>query len=408
MSDHILQQLQQSADLAIKSQTVQEGVQHFSRAFHLFSEEVARLKSAYSKLQERFEAVNQELAVKTANLSRSTHYLNHILRNISDAILFVDLAGNVIIFNDTAQSLLKLKADQVLSKKFWESFSDERFGFSMREALKFGISHKLLYQKGMEISTSFVYEGPKPYHGMILIIKDISEKQKLQLINNRNDQMKELGEMAATVAHEIRNPLGGIRGYASLLYRDLDGTQNLQEMAGLIIEGTKSLERIVSAVLHYSKPIQIELQTLDVGAFLKQVGKFIKVDPAFPSHVKLSLHVPDAPLLAPFDPEALKSAMLNLIFNAFQAMPHGGELILSLLKMESSCQIAIADTGLGMEEDQLNHLFSPFYTTKKGGNGLGLVETQKIIRAHNGTIDVRSQKGKGTTFTLSLPLKRYT
>jgi signal transduction histidine kinase len=179
-------------------------------------------------------------------------------------------------------------------------------------------------------------------------------------------------------------------------------------MAGLIIEGTRSLERIVSAILHYSKPIRIELQTLDIGAFLKQVGKFIKVDPAFPNRVKLSLHVPDAPLLVPFDPEALKSALLNLIFNAFQAMPHGGELILSLLKIESSCQIAIADTGLGIEEDQLNHLFSPFYTTKKGGNGLGLVETQKIIQAHNGTIDVRSQKGKGTTFTLRLPLKRYT
>lgn len=406
MSDHILQQLQQSADSALKSQTVQEGVQHLSRAFALFSEEAARLKSAYSKLQERFQTVNQELGVKAANLSRLTGYLNNILKNISDAILFVDLEGTITIFNDAAQSLLKLKPEQVLFKKFWEPFQDEAFGFSMREALKFGISHKLLYRKEMEISTTFVYEGPKLYHGMILVLRDISEKQKLQLIANRNDRMKELGEMAATVAHEIRNPLGGIRGYASLLYRDLEEQENLQEMAGFIIEGTKTLEKIVSAVLHYSKPIQIQPHTLDLGAFLKQIGKFIKVDPAFPSNVRLALHIPDAPLLAPFDAEALKSAMLNLIFNAFQAMPLGGQLTISLLKMESSCQISIADTGVGIEEDQLNHLFSPFYTTKKGGNGLGLVETQKIIQAHFGAIDVRSQPGKGTTFTLTLPLKR--
>ncbi len=406
MSDHILQQLQLSADSALKSQTVQEGVQHLSRAFALFSEEAARLKIAYSKLQERFETVNQELGLKAANLTRVTGYLNNILKNISDAILFIDLEGTVTMFNDAAQNLLKIKSEQALFKKFWETFQDETFGFSMREALKFGISHKLLYQKDREISTTFVYEGPKVYHGMILVLRDISEKQKLQLIANRNDRMKELGQMAATVAHEIRNPLGGIRGYASLLYRDLKEEQNLQEMAGYIIEGTKSLEKIVSAILHYSKPIQIQPRTLDLGAFLKQIGKFIKVDPAFPSNVKLGMHIPDSPLLAPFDPEALKSAMLNLIFNAFQAMPHGGELLISLLKMDSLCQISVADTGVGIEADQLNHLFSPFYTTKMGGNGLGLVETQKIIQAHFGEIHVRSQMGKGTTFTITLPLKR--
>jgi signal transduction histidine kinase len=406
MSDHILQQLQESAQLAINSQTVQEGVQHLSRAFALFSEEATRLKSAYAKLQERFQTVNQELGVKAANLSRLTHYLNNILKNISDAILFIDLEGNLTICNDAAQKLLKIKGEEILFKKFWEKFQDEHFGFSMREALKFGISHKLLYHKEKEVSTTFVYEGPKIYHGMIVVMRDISEKQKLQLISNRNDRMKELGEIAATVAHEIRNPLGGIRGYASLLYRDLEGEQNLQEMAQLIIEGTKSLEKIVSGVLHYSKPIQIQPQTLDVGAFLKQVGKFIKVDPAFPPLVKLQMHIPDAPLLAPIDPEALKGALLNLLFNAFHAMPQGGVLTLSLLKMETSCQISIADTGIGMEEEQLKSLFSPFFTTKQKGNGLGLVETQKIIQAHFGAIDVRSKPGKGTSFTLTLPLKR--
>lgn len=406
MSDHILQQLQQSADAALKSESVQEGVQHLSRAFALFSEEASRLKSAYAKLQERFQTVNQELGVKAANLSRLTHYLNNILKHISDAILFVDLEGTVTILNDAAQKLLKIKAEDALFKKFWESFADDFFGFSMREALKFGISHRLLYRKEMEISTTFVYEGPKLYHGMILVLRDISEKQKLQLIANRNDRMKELGEMAATVAHEIRNPLGGIRGYASLLYRDLEKEKHLQEMAGYIIDGTKSLEKVVSAVLHYSKPIQIQPQTLDVGAYLKQIGKFIKVDPAFPSNVKLALHIPDSPLLAPIDPEALKSAMLNLIFNAFQAMPLGGTLTISLLKMETTCQIALTDTGVGMEEEQLKSLFSPFFTTKQKGNGLGLVETQKIVQAHFGAIDVRSLPGKGTTFTVTLPLKR--
>ncbi|MBX7066851.1 MAG: PAS domain S-box protein [Parachlamydiales bacterium] len=406
MTDPILQELQQAAKLALKSESVQEGVEHLSRAFNLFSEEAARLKNAYSKLQERFQTVNQELAAKASNLTRLTGYLTNILKNISDAILFVDLEGTITLFNTAAQKILNKDAESVLFKKFWEVFQDDTFGFSMRESLKFGISHKLLYRKEMEISTTFVYEGPKIYHGMIVVFRDISEKQKLQLIASRNDRMKELGEMAATVAHEIRNPLGGIRGYAALLFRDLEDQVGLQEMAANILEGTKSLEKIVSAILHYSKQVEIQPQTLDLGAFLKQVGKFVKVDPAFPSNVRLSLHIPDAPALVPFDPVALKSALLNLIFNAIQAMGQGGELTISLFMMASTCQIAVADTGVGIEEEQQSMLFSPFYTTKKGGNGLGLVETQKIVQAHLGAIDVRSKKGKGSTFTITLPLKR--
>lgn len=410
MSESILQQLQQSAEAALKSQSVQEGVRHLSRAFALFSEEATRLKSAYAKLQERFEAVNGELGAKVAELNRITRFLNNVLRHISDAILFLDLEGTLAVMNDAAGKLLGLEPEKVLFRKFWDFFPDDSFGFSMKEALKFGISHKLLYksypQKELEIATTFVYEGPKPYHGLIVCLRDVSEKQRLQLIANRNDRMKELGEMAATVAHEIRNPLGGIRGYASLLYRDLESQKNLQEMAALIIDGTKSLEKLVTTVLHYSRPIEIVPQSIEVGQFLKQLARFVKVDPACPPQVKWALHIPDDPLLAPVDPEALKSALLNLIFNAFQAMPRGGTLTLSLLKIDSCYQIAISDTGIGMGEEQLRRLFSPFFTTKEKGNGLGLVEAQKIVQAHHGAIDVRSSSNKGTTFTLTLPLKR--
>ncbi len=387
MSDHIFQQ---SADYA----------------FSLFTEEIEKLKTAYSKLQESFQTVNEELALKTIKLTRLNRYLQLTLKHISDALLFIDLEGTVVICNVSAQKLLNLKNEEILSKKFWEVFKDDTFGFSMKEALKFGLSPRLIYRNEFEISTSFIYEGPKEDHGMLLILKDLSEKKKLQLIANRNDRMKELGEMAASIVHEIRNPLGGIRGYASLLYRDLEKEPHLQEMAHTIIEGTKTLEKLVNALLHYSKPIQIEVQTLDLGAFLKKAIKFIKIDPAFPSNVKLAMHIPDEPILVPFDPEALKSAMLNLIFNAFQAMAQGGTLTISLLKMHTSCEISVSDTGIGMEQQQLEYLFSPFYTTKKGGNGLGLVETQKIVQAHLGTIIPRSKPGVGTTFTIALPLKR--
>jgi signal transduction histidine kinase len=336
--------------------------------------------------------------------------MNNLLQKISEAIFFIDLNGTIVVANDAAHKMVKRK--ELLFKRYWDHFSDEEFGFSMREALRYGISHKLLYKtfadlgKELEISTSFLYEGPKSQHGMILLLRDITERQKLHQITSRTDRMKELGEMAAKVAHEIRNPLGGIRGFATLLYRDLYDQTNLQEMAAQVIEGTKSLEALVTNVLLYARPIKIVAQTLDLSHFLKQVAKFFKMDPAFPPHVKLQLNIPNDPILAPFDPEALKGALLNLLFNAIQAMSEGGVLTLSLIKGDSSCQISIADTGVGIKEEELRSLFSPLFTTKTKGNGLGLVETQKIAQAHNGAIDVRSLPGLGTTFTLTLPLKR--
>ena len=216
--------------------------------------------------------------------------------------------------------------------------------------------------------------------------------------------MKELGEMAASMAHEIRNPLGGIRGYAQLLHRDLAEQKNLQEMAATVIDGTKSLETLVTTILQYAKPVQIQPQSLELGAFLKQLAKFVRVDPTLAPNVKLEIHIPQEPLLAPADPEAIKACLLNLIFNAFQAK---ADLVtVSLIQFESSCQITVSDDGAGIDPKHLASIFSPFFTTKTKGTGLGLVEAQKIAQAHHGTLDVRSQVGRGSTFTLTLPLKR--
>lgn len=418
MTDPVLQQLQQTAALALQSQDAQEGMRHLSHAFSLFSEETERLKTAYAKLQERFQTVNQELAhahdhlvQKVSELNQITQYHDNILRHIAQGILFVDLDGVITTANEAAGHILQVQSADILFQSFWSRFSDDLLGFSLREALRFGISHRLLYKtlkdaREVEISTTYLSNGPKTYHGLIILLRDITEMQRLQHIANRNDQMKDLGQMAATVAHEIRNPLGGIRGYATLLVRDLGDQKHLLEMARYIIEGTKSLERLVSTVLQYARPIQIRPQSTELGAFLKQIAKFVRVDPAFPQNVKFEVHIPHEPLLVPIDAEAFKSALLNLIYNAFQAMPNGGQLTIALMKLDHSCQIACSDTGIGIEPKHLEELFSPFFTTKQRGTGLGLVEAQKIVQAHGGTINVRSQPSRGSTFTLTLPLKR--
>ncbi len=423
MQQALLHQIQHAADLALKSASLDEGVRHLATAFSLFSEEARRLEGGYDRLHTRFQEVQKELEhsnntlrQKILELNTLSGYLHNILKNISQGILFINSEGTITTCNEAAQAILEKESNSLLFASYWDHFADDFFGLSIKHALAFGLSQHLTYtnlsllsgqKKELEISTSYVYDAPKKYQGIILLFRDVTKMQKLQAIANRNDRMKELGEMAASVAHEVRNPLGGIRGYASLLFRDLEGSPHLQEMAGLIIEGTKTLERLVNSVLQFSRPIYLQPTLIDLSRFLKDICKFIKVDPSFPHNVTLNLHLSSEPLYAPIDKEFLHSALLNLLVNALQAMEeNGGTLTISLWKSNSSATITVTDSGKGIDPKDIEKIFSPFFTTKEHGTGLGLSEAYKIIQAHLGQIEVRSQIGVGTTFTVTLPLKR--
>ena len=408
MSDSLIEQLQKSAEMAMNSNSLSEGVQHLAKAFSLFSKEAKKIKTDYTFLQKQFETVNKELSCVSL-------YLKSLLKNINQAIIFINKDSIITIYNEAAERLLIKKQSEVLFKPFYDFLKDDYFGFSIKKALEYGLSQKLRYmtmrcsngQKvEVELNTNFVNEGPKEHQGIVLILNDITEKSELQLIANRNDRMKEIGEMAANVAHEIRNPLGGIRGYATLLFRDLSNFPEMREMAGQIIEGTKTLERFVTTILQYSRPVQIITSMEDISLIIRNLKKFIEVDPTCPENTFVDLHISNNPLFAPIDADAIKRAFLNLIVNAYQSMPEGGRLTMSLMKRDISCIVTLSDTGSGIVSEDLNKIFSPFFTTKKKGNGLGLAETQKIIHAHNGKIDVHSSKGRGTTFTITLPLRR--
>jgi signal transduction histidine kinase len=216
--------------------------------------------------------------------------------------------------------------------------------------------------------------------------------------------LKELGEMAAMVAHEIRNPLGGIKGFASLLERDLKQQPELAKMAGYIIEGTDTLNRLVNTILNYSRPIQPRLETTDLVALMHELVEHIQADPSFNPNIHIHIHAKKQPVAAPVDPAILKSAILNLLVNSIQAMPQGGQINLNVGKEKGDAIIQVTDTGTGIPEENMEKLFSPFFTTRSDGNGFGLAEVHKVVQAHAGTIEAISALGKGTTFTLKLPL----
>jgi PAS domain S-box-containing protein len=422
--DALLSELAKAADSADSSSDLQGGIERLTEAFSLFSQETVRLEQAYSKLQKRFKTVNTQLEESHRNLEEKvqeldliTHYLNSILHHMNQGILFVGSTGVITTYNTAAEKILGIKHKSVLFQYYWDVFPDEFFGFSMQEGLKnvavSTLSSILLEERELEIETSCVRRGAKANQGVILLIRDITEMRRLQKEASRKDRMQELGEMAAAVAHEIRNPLGGIQGYASLLHRDLscasflEGGERgyLRQMASHIIEGSKQLGRLVEDVLEYARPIQLQKEMCDLSLLLRELRDFVQVDPNFPKEVSFQLEIDESPLLVLLDRELFRSGLLNMIFNSLQAMPEGGVLTIQLNISKEKIFLSISDTGLGIESQNLEKIFTPYFTTKERGNGLGLCETYKIIEAHFGAIEVRSQVGLGTTFTITLPLR---
>lgn len=441
-----MKKLQIAATTALAGKSDKEKISSLCKAFEISSKETARLETSYYTLNKQFkhlnselQETNQKLQNKVAELDIITAYLKSILDHIVQGIIFIDLSGTVTTYNKAAETILGIPAAEVLFNSFWQQFKDDVFGFSMSEAL----NKKTALQKPGVTTFCATYTAPNhpqseievvvtfdlkeltehidvnpaadaafpahsiPTQGMIVMIKDVTEMRHLQTLANRTNRIKELGEMAAHVAHEIRNPLGGIKGFASLLKRDLADNPKLQQMAGYIVEGTDNLNSLVNQVLHYTRPVHTHLETVNLIALLQETKHHIMADSSMEGkHIDISIDSNLKELLIPLDPPLFKSALLNLIVNAIQAMPHGGTISLKVQKKHGQATLSITDTGTGMSEEHMAKLYSPFFTTKPDGNGLGLPDVQKVVQAHGGSIDVSSAIGQGTTFVIKLPLQQ--
>ncbi len=236
------------------------------------------------------------------------------------------------------------------------------------------------------------------------------ERQSEQMIIieeqlRRAEKLSTLGEMAAVLAHEIRNPLGSIRGTAEILKDDYQPGDPKYEFIEIQIKETERLNRVVEDFLRMARPQPADMQSCSVQEELETIATLVAND-ARKRHVQLTLSPPDAPLIIKADGEKLRQAFLNIIINALQATPPGGSVIISTRNYETTaCEISFCDSGQGIEAEKLGRIFEPFFTTKPQGTGLGLAITKKIIESHGGAITVASEVGCGTTVTVRFPLQ---
>lgn len=396
-----------------------EKLELYTDAFESFEKTIGRLEKSYADLEERFSTLNSRLEETNERLrhaldekERARSFLNNVLSSVSSAILVYDRDGRISMYNNAAEKLFGLKDD--LSGKFGDELIAEssRPDVSGEATLKTGIEfaseeNMLTTVDGREIpvavSTSLMTDQHGEVIGAVEVFHDLTKIRALEDEVLRVKALAALGEIAATVAHEVRNPLGGIVGFASLLKRDLPPQHEGQRLVDKIIKGVENLDKSVSSLLMYARDVNISCREVDVCKYIKEITTYFAADMSREND-KYDIETCAEPscIVWRLDPEQFRHAVVNLLQNAAQAMPEGGTVKLNI-SADDVLRVAVEDQGDGIPEEVQSRIFAPFFTTKQGGTGLGLATVKKIVEAHRGTVEAESLESGGARFTLSLP-----
>jgi two-component system sensor histidine kinase HydH len=223
----------------------------------------------------------------------------------------------------------------------------------------------------------------------------------------RSEKLSTLGEMAAVLAHEIRNPLGSIRGTAEILRDDFRPGDPKHEFIEIQIKETERLNHVVEDFLRMARQQPMELRDCSIREELETIITLVAKD-AHDRGISLQLESNEDQAIINGDGEKLRQAFLNIVINALQATPTGGSVSIDCRLNDAVYEISFIDNGSGIDSNTLTKVFEPFYTTKPNGTGLGLAVTRKIIEGHGGTLKIKSEAGKGTTVSVRLPLQERT
>ena len=391
--------------------------------FDNFNKGTASLQQAYANLEQKFASINRELEIKNRELEATIaakedmkNYLQNILESLTNGVIVTDLAGNIETVNRCAGIFTAVTEEQVKGKHISLLFEDmtpvkwQDIFFS--EYFLGEAGHQIKLQgRTLEIFGSPVSARSGQTLGTVFILRDISRIEKLEDMAKRTEKFAAMGEMAANIAHEIRNPLGSIELFASLLMKDLPGERDRDRVAK-ILTSVKNMDNKISNLLLFTKTNIPRSDCVNIHVILKETLSFS--DPlATQGNIALSFIPCEEEIFVTGDEEMLKQVFFNLTLNAFQAMPEGGRLDI-LTKITAAGQprasvapfleILFADNGVGIPEENLPKIFDPFFSTREGTSGLGLAIVHNILDMHKGAIHAERGREVGMVFTILLPL----
>jgi two-component system, NtrC family, sensor histidine kinase HydH len=239
--------------------------------------------------------------------------------------------------------------------------------------------------------------------GKIMLLRDVTALRQLENEVVKNRHLTSIASLAAGVAHEIRNPLSSIKGFAVYFKERFSGNKEDEKMADIMIAEVERLNRVISQLIEFARPLELKKENTYFPDLIGHTLDLIAAE-AKKNHITITTDMAFDLPLGKVDPDKVKQVLLNIFLNSLAAMKNGGNLTIRIVPGENNIKVIVTDTGTGIEEMDLPHIYDPYFTSKPAGTGLGLAVVQKIMEAHGGTINVESTSGQGTTVTLLFPL----
>jgi PAS domain S-box-containing protein len=349
-----------------------------------------------------------------------------LLDKSQDAILVRDMDDRVVYWNKSAERLYGWEAAEVLGKKVTEIFFDQvpaEFGQAQRVLLETGefrgeFNH--ITRDGRTLIVDCRWTLVRDAEGRpvqkLIINTDVTEKNRLQAELQRAAQISLVGELAAGLAHEVKNPLAGIQGAVDILILRRDPNDPEREALEGIRHEVKRIDGTVRALLDRARPRAVSAHAASLTELVQKAVNVARSQAVGATvrgrRVQIEFHPPAEDIVLEADAPQIEDAVLNLIINAIEAIEGDGRIIVSIRRQEDEetgevAVIEVADTGRGISEENLTRIFNPFFTTTKGGTGLGLPAVRRIARAHGGRVEAASTMGQGSIFRILLPVKSF-
>jgi two-component system, NtrC family, sensor histidine kinase HydH len=346
------------------------------------------------------------------SLTRIKAFSDNVVERMPVGLVALDGNGRILSFNQAAEATLRLSSDQVTGRAASEVLP--RQVLDLVAALKdstrtaTGREFDCTFRDGslvpLDVTLSSLKGEDGTLWGTIILCRDLTEVQSLKREVETTRRLASLGRLAAGIAHEIRNPLSSIKGFATYFkerYRDNPDDQKTSE---IMIQEVDRLNRVITQLLEFARPPAIQKKRASLQSLIQRSLKMIESQTSAKGIQVLS-DLPSNIQGVDLDPDGINQVLLNLYLNAIEAMERGGTLTVSLSKREGSpwVKLTVSDTGTGISKEDLEHVFDPYFTTKQTGTGLGLAIVHKIIEAHRGEVRVESEVGRGTAVSVLLP-----
>ncbi|HEX6278451.1 MAG TPA: ATP-binding protein [Pyrinomonadaceae bacterium] len=363
-----------------------------------------------SRLADR-QRSGEELREATKSLATLRALHERIIESIRSGLITTDLDGRIFTFNSAASEITGFTADAVKGSSIFDLIPGIRK--NLDEASRESDEIQSRFEADLHTPEGFVvrigysvarlYSEEQESSGYIITFQDLTEIRSMEESIRRKDRLAAVGRVGAGLAHEIRNPLGAMRGAIQVLESSMPPNSVQTDLMGIILRESDRLNSIITNFLSYAKPKVGNYSEIDLREAIRDTVTLLRHSPDLKDLHEIVEQLPANPLFVSADHTQIQQVFWNLTRNAIQAMPDGGTLSITLESaMSDRARIVFADTGKGMSPEQVEQLFEPFAKSTTGGTGLGLSIVYQIIRDHNGTINVRSAEGEGTTITIEL------